>query len=54
MNIKLELSIDQLNLIMASLSKMPYEVVYSLIPIITEQAQKQIKNETKTVGPPQN
>lgn len=54
MNIKLELSLDQLNLIMLALSKMPYETVYSLIPIINEQAQKQLKNEARTVGPPPN
>lgn len=52
MNLKLDVTIEQLNVIMLALSKMPYEAVYSLIPTINEQAQRQMNNQQRTVGPP--
>jgi len=41
-NIQLELSIDQTNIILAALGKMPYADVFQLINVIQEQATAQI------------
>ena len=43
--IKLDLTIEQINLILVSLSKMPYETVQALIPNIQAQAQSQIDQQ---------
>lgn len=42
MNIKLELSLDEVNIILGSLSKQPYETVYKLINTISETAREQL------------
>lgn len=48
MNIKLELSIDEINTILTSLSKQPYESVFKLIGTITEVANKQLASKEET------
>lgn len=53
MNIQLEFTVEKINLIMIALSKMPYEMVFSLIQEINEQVKPQLNN-TNTVGPPPN
>ena len=40
--IKLNLTIEQINLMLMALSKLPYEAVQALIPNIQAQAQSQI------------
>jgi hypothetical protein len=47
-NLKLELTLDQLNVIMASMGKMPYETVFQVIREIEIQVQPQIKAEDKS------
>lgn len=42
---KIELTIDEVNLILLGLAKLPYEKVALLIPRIQEQAQKQLQSE---------
>lgn len=42
---KIELTIDEVNLILRGLAKLPYEQVALLIPNIQEQAQKQIEHQ---------
>jgi hypothetical protein len=39
--LKLDLSIQEINLILASLGKLPYEVVFGLIEKIQAQAKEQ-------------
>lgn len=41
--LKFEFEIDQVNLILAALSKAPYEQVYSLVDAIRLQAEPQLK-----------
>ena len=43
--IKLELTVDQLNLIMGCLGKQPYEVVFVVVDEIQKQARTQIQAE---------
>lgn len=40
---KLELTVDEINLILRGLAKLPYEQVALLIPKIQEQAQEQLQ-----------
>lgn len=47
MNIKLELSIENINIILNSLGNMPYNKVVELINNITIQSKTQIENEEK-------
>ena len=42
---KLDLSINEINTIMASLGKMPYESVFAVIEKIREQATSQVEQE---------
>lgn len=41
-NINLTLSLEEVNIIMASLAKQPYEVVFGLVEKIRTQAQDQL------------
>lgn len=51
--LKFEFTVEQINLILASLGRMPYESVALMIADIQKQAQEQIKeNGVRTVGPP--
>jgi hypothetical protein len=43
--INLELTIDQLNLILTSLGKMPYEVSVNLINTLVKTAEQQINQQ---------
>jgi hypothetical protein len=43
MNITITLTLDQLNLVMAALAKLPFEAVTDTIAIIREQGMKQIQ-----------
>jgi hypothetical protein len=44
-DITLTLTADEANLVLAALSKLPFEAVSKLIPKIIEQGQSQIKAE---------
>ena len=44
---KLDLNINEINTIMASLGKMPYESVFAVIEKIREQATSQVEQETE-------
>jgi hypothetical protein len=53
--LKFEFTVEQVNLILASLGRMPYEAVAQMISEVQKQAQEQIKeNGVRTVGPPPN
>ena len=43
MNITITLTLDQLNLVLAALSKLPFEAVTDTIAIVREQGMKQIQ-----------
>jgi len=43
--IKIELSIEEINVVLSALSRMPYESVFSLIPKIQKQGQEQLQKE---------
>lgn len=45
--VNLELTIDQLNVIVASLGKMSYESVFQVINEIQNQIQPQLKEQSK-------
>jgi hypothetical protein len=52
---KLEFTIDQVNIILTSLGRMPYESVFTLIADVQTQAQAQIaqkQNAPRDVEPP--
>lgn len=42
---KIELSVDELNTVLASLAKQPYEFVFKLIANIQQQAQAQLSEQ---------
>lgn len=42
---RIELTIDEINLILRGLAKLPYEQVALLIPGIQEQAKRQLEQE---------
>lgn len=44
--IKLELKLEEVNIILDSLSQMPYKNVFQLINKIQEQGNKQIKDDS--------
>lgn len=44
--ITLDLTIEQVNLILIALSKMPYETVQALIPNVQAQAQSQFDQQS--------
>lgn len=46
-SIKIEFSVDQLNLVVAALRKLPHEVVDDLVRKIISDAQDQINNDSK-------
>lgn len=50
--LKFEFTVEQVNLILSSLGRMPYEAVVQMITEVQKQAQEQINNGTRTVGPP--
>ena len=43
--IKIELSIEEINVVLAALGRMPYEAVAGLIPKIQQQGQEQLQKE---------
>ena len=43
----LDLTVEEVNLILASLARMPFESVNQLIPKIQQQGQDQFKQEIK-------
>ena len=43
MNLNISLSLDQLNLVMAALSKLPFEAVNETIAVIKQQGTDQLK-----------
>lgn len=43
----LDLTVEEVNLILASLARMPFESVNQLIPKIQQQGQDQLKQEPK-------
>ena len=43
MNITITLTLDQLNLVLAALAKLPFEAVTDTIAIIRQQGQEQLK-----------
>ena len=45
---KLDLNINEINTIMASLGKMPYESVFTVIEKIREQATSQVEQEKES------
>jgi len=49
--IKLEFTLDQLNVVMASLGKMPYESVFPLVELIRTQAGPQVEAQQKADAP---
>lgn len=46
-NVVLSLTIDEVNIIMAGLGKLPFEKVFQLIPLIDNQVQEQLKVQEK-------
>jgi hypothetical protein len=46
--IKLELSLEEINVVLAALGRMPYESVAALIPKIQQQGQAQLQKEETT------
>lgn len=51
-NLKFELTVEEANLVIAALAKMPFETVVVLIPKIQQQAQSQLPQQDRMVGPP--
>jgi hypothetical protein len=51
---KFEFTLDQLNIIMSALGRMPYENVFALIAEVQRQVQPQLpqQNVPRDVGPP--
>lgn len=50
-NIQIELSIEELNLILEALGALPFARVYTLIGHIQERARKQIEEQAAAHGP---
>ena len=50
MNIKLELTLEEVNLILSALTEMPYKVSAPLITKISTDGQKQFEEQQKTDG----
>lgn len=51
-NLKFQFSVDQVNVIMEALSRMPYAQVFQLIAELQKQAQSQLGDGTRTMAPP--
>ena len=51
-NLNFELTVEEANLVIAALAKMPFEAVANLIPKMQQQAQGQMQQQDRTVGPP--
>jgi hypothetical protein len=47
---KIELSLDEINAILAALEQMPYNRVSKLIPGIVKQAENQIKAQKQEIA----
>lgn len=47
-----ELTVEEANLVIAALAKMPFEAVAAIIPKIQQQAQAQLPQQDRVVGPP--
>jgi len=47
-----ELTVEEANLVIAALAKMPFEAVANLIPKMQQQAQAQLPQQDRVVGPP--
>lgn len=43
--IKLELSLEEVNAILAGLGKLPYEAVFQIVAKVQAQAQEQLKQQ---------
>ena len=50
-NVKLDLTIQQLNVILAALAKLPIEAGLDAFTAVQQQAQAQLANPTQTQGP---
>lgn len=50
--IHFDLTLDETNLILKSLSKLPYEEVFLMINKISQEAQKQIQTANQKINPP--
>jgi len=46
--LKFELSIEETNIVMTSLGRMPYESVFSLVQKFQQQATPQLQNQPQT------
>lgn len=44
--VKIELTVDEVNFILSTLSEHPYKEVFQLIAKIQEQGNKQVENQT--------
>ena len=44
---QLDLTVEEVNLVLAALARMPFESVNQLVPKIQQQGQEQLKQETK-------
>lgn len=51
-NLTLQLSTEQINLILEALGKLPFEKVYQLISTIQAQAQRQLAPDAGAEEPP--
>jgi hypothetical protein len=51
-NLNFELTVEEANLVIAALAKMPFEAVANLIPKMQQQAQAQLPQQDRVVGPP--
>lgn len=51
-NLNFELTVEEANLVVAALAKMPFEAVAGLIPKLQQQAQSQLQSQDRVVGPP--
>lgn len=47
MQIKLDLHIDDVNIIMGALGKVPYDIVFKLVNTIQQQAAPQVKQDVE-------
>jgi hypothetical protein len=44
---QLDLTVEEVNLVLAALARMPFESVNQLVPKIQQQGQEQLKQEIK-------
>lgn len=50
MQIKLDLHVNDVNIIMGALGKIPYEMVFKLVETIQQQAAPQVKQEADVIA----